>query len=1276
MNLAIKHRFKRLLFLLGIPLLIGGTLHYMISYKIKNILELLVEKESGNTYAFHASKVEVSLWDKSFIVEKAQFISLDSTKAKTHYTIEIPEMYMAIQSWSDILFRRKISIDSLSFIDSRISIYEKTLHKVKKKTPVDLNEVFKTFEHLLVFLEVKSFSIQNGSFSYKTIHTEKELTGQGINFSIHNLSEKNKTGHLLYTDDISIDIKNQEWNLPDGIHTVSFRALSFSGKNNFFELDSFTLKSAATADKNEVSLYTDKFFFNALEFESMYENNTLSIDTLLCIRPVLTLGMDKNKPRSTDTSTSIAHFLPGLFNASHIHYINIEDGQVLLKKESCDTANTLIQKSNLKIYNLSLQEHRVPYLKTDSILFGLKDIKFITPDSTFEIVASELMIINDDLVLRNTFFGPAQTNTNGKNISFSAPEFRLNDINFADLIQKKLNAKQAVLYRPGILITSAKADVKKPDTAVAAIEHFYASLHGFRELVGVETLRIIDGSIHIKNSDKKNTSIRMEGIDALILPINFVNSSALLDIKHSLPEIKIAKITVESDDMQMDIRRFVFDGINRKNYAGYMQLNVRHVLDIEGDLIYWETFDWDIFQKYKRIDIKEFAAQKLLVKASGNETKKNAAGPHKDLPDIRVGKLNIEQLTVHSTTAKDTLSLTAHHVAVDSLHTIKRFFAWKKVDGLYENIHIKKDHVTAHIQLLKFNALTEVVIQHVSVSKKEANTSMHIKIPSVTILGNFYSTDFSNVNIQKLHIQDPVIQYAGVTHGTKKNGPEKAFVIPVNIRAKELTVSNAQFGYKQIHAADTLSAAGICNITLSNIVAVKTDDKIALFDSFILDIRQLRITKHALSLEIPAVSMQSKNGFLKSAGNNATAFQGDMFIRWNGITVNKALAKDNGTIRIEHVSGTFLKNQFKYTTATATPWQPIADNLNIDTGTLTFLNDNAVFKIDEISWQSASHTLALNTVTYHPKRELEDAIEHAPTQFDYLTLTGKSIRLKNMRMGDTVSDSIVHIQHILFDRFELSSTRDKNVPKKIVKLKQMPTKIIQSVGWPIAIDSVSVRNSKVVVHQIEANTYAEAMIPIEHINATITNVTNRTTAKDSLYLVAHASILDVAVNSFSYTESYSDSLSYFHAASDIVPGRFTGLNALTVPLAALSIDNGYSNKLTAAWAGNKYAAIGEMYFLYRDLEVHLLNKTDTALTTLALRLENKVAKELINKSNKKTSVIFFERNTEKQIFNYWLKATLQGVYSSVGLKSSDKYLKHYSKVKDKYHLPADPLISR
>ncbi|MBC7450012.1 MAG: hypothetical protein H7259_00830, partial [Cytophagales bacterium] len=172
----------------------------------------------------------------------------------------------------------------------------------------------------------------------------------------------------------------------------------------------------------------------------------------------------------------------------------------------------------------------------------------------------------------------------------------------------------------------------------------------------------------------------------------------------------------------------------------------------------------------------------------------------------------------------------------------------------------------------------------------------------------------------------------------------------------------------------------------------------------------------------------------------------------------------------------------------------------------------------------------------------------------------------------------------------------------------------------------------------------KGVIPLTNINALITNVTNRTQPADTLHLTARAKLQNVQIKEFVYSESYADSLSYFRASCNISPGDFKELSNITVPLASIAIDRGHSNNLHANWAGNKYAAIGEMNFPYNDLALHILNKQDSSHKSLGLKLENKLANEvIINKNNKHTSVIFFERNAEKQVFNYWIKSTLQGV---------------------------------
>ncbi len=1267
-----KPRLKRILIFLSIPFLLGGIIHYTLSYQVKHILQLLVEKESDEAYKLNASKIDISFWNKSLIVEHAQIISVDSTKAKTHYTIELPRMYLSISSWSSLLIQHKASIDSVHFINSKIRIHERSPVKTKTGNNIQLGDVFSTIEKALNFLEVKSFSIENGSFIYKSIHSSKTLTSTGINLSIKNLSEKNKKGHLFYSEDIRVNIENQFWEMPDGVHSIRFKSLNFSGRNQYFELDSCIIHAAATPERTESTLLTEKFFFNDLAFSSLYESNALSIDTLLCIKPMFIVGTDTIKTAghaSADTSEKdLSKLLPGLFQSVHFNYISIEDGQLILKNNLRHEPNTFFQKSDLKIYNLSLQQNRSPYFKTDSILFGLKNIEFNTPDSTFKIIASELMIVNNDLVLKNSSFGPVSRISQGKSISFSAPEFKLVNIDFISLIQKKLKADKAELLNPCILIRTTKNSAKRADTAVAGIDRFYSSLHEFRELVGIETLQIYDGTVKIQNPDRHNTRMYMQGINALVLPIHFVNSDSLVEIKHSMPAIEIERLTVESDNMKLQVENFSFDGINRKNYADHVRMTLQSGLQLEAWKLYWGIFDWDLFQKYRRIQIADFRASKLNVQLNRSQRSNTQNTAAKDLPDLRIARLNVTDLKLNSVIGQDTFALNGHNISFDSIRSRERFLTWKRGNGTFENILFNTKDARAAINSLQIATDGETVIRHIRWYKKTNSSELNIHVPLLHFSGNIFSTDFSALAIKKIELNNPLFSYRKTGEpAPAKTAPTK---IPVNISAETITISNASVQYQEENAGTHTSAFARLDLRLAGLTAAENTLQ---YTKLALSVKDLLCTG-SLPCSVSSLHLESTQGALVYEKKNIT-FRSDLAVQWKEASFDKTFSRSNARLHVKNISGSFAEHSFSYSSNAPLRWQSLLYRTTIQEGAVAFNHPKAVFEINTISWQPAARKLSFNNIRYSPVASKEEAIQQASAQFDYMTLSGMAMELSGLQLPQNGNDSLIHVRKIILDRFILSSTRDKNLPRRKGKIKAMPTKIIQSIPWPMQIDSILVADGSVAVHQIEPKSTSEVVIPIEHIHALITNVSNSKSA-DSLRLLANARIGDVAIKKFSYTESYADSLSYFHASSFIVPGKFQNLNPITIPLAHVAIDNGYSNNLTTAWNGNKYAAIGQMNFIYSDLAIQLVHKGDSSQSNMALALESKIANNVIRTNNTKSSVIFFERNTEKQIFNYWLKATLSGVYTAVGVKSNSKSLKHYKNVKGKYHLPPNVIAEK
>ena len=133
----------------------------------------------------------------------------------------------------------------------------------------------------------------------------------------------------------------------------------------------------------------------------------------------------------------------------------------------------------------------------------------------------------------------------------------------------------------------------------------------------------------------------------------------------------------------------------------------------------------------------------------------------------------------------------------------------------------------------------------------------------------------------------------------------------------------------------------------------------------------------------------------------------------------------------------------------------------------------------------------------------------------------------------------------------------------------------------------------------------------------------------------------------------------------------TAFSKISNPLAALDIKSGKADTLYTRMAGNKYGSFGEIKFYYQKLKLRFLNPMDTTKKNFGLSFKNFVANEFVLKTNNKKQVqVFYIRDTERFIFNYWFRSIFSGVIASVGIRTDKNYVKHHNKLKEIYLLPA------
>jgi len=235
--------------------------------------------------------------------------------------------------------------------------------------------------------------------------------------------------------------------------------------------------------------------------------------------------------------------------------------------------------------------------------------------------------------------------------------------------------------------------------------------------------------------------------------------------------------------------------------------------------------------------------------------------------------------------------------------------------------------------------------------------------------------------------------------------------------------------------------------------------------------------------------------------------------------------------------------------------------------------------------------------------------------------------------------------------------------------KLMPGKLIRKIPLPLTVDTVRIHGSDVIYHEFSVATKRWSTIPLMNINGYLANVTNRPQATDSLSIFASAGLLDNHIRRFSYTESYNDSLSWFRAQSHLSPLLLTRFTQVSMPMAAISVTNGNADTAYAYWEGNKYAAYGTMHFYYNHLKVRVHDPKTMHPYGFLPKLKTFAANLILPNRKERPAAIFVERDREKFIFNYLVKAQVRGLLTTVGVRKDRKYRKSYMRKQLQYSLP-------
>jgi len=1242
--MKISAKLKKRILLAGILpvaglLIIGGLLYFFLVYRFKDNIKYIVNKESNGRYAFDASEANISFWNKTVLLRGSVLYCKDSLNAGVRYTIRIPEMYFSLGSLKGLLFHKKIFIDSLSIIEPDISVDDHKINRRKEHPDFHASDLLNYLQQALSHLNVRSFSLKDASFTYERLNGPGPFHGDHINLSVSNFTEiNNEDSHLLGSDKVSFYLGQQHWVFPDGKHEINFKHLSFDSKGQRFELDSFSYFQKAIAGKGEIKLHADKFFFTSQHLPAIYQKEQLLLDTLICVNPNLVIP-GKGVEKGTQDPTEKVGFNSDLFKLINVKFVAVIDGELNLQNKDGITENTATRRANLSIFNLEVNSSKDPQISSDSIRINLKSIAFITKDSLYKLAIDEFAIRKKDAIFRNVRFGPIQSHPLDKKVVFTAPSLLLKDISIVDLLRKHIKASGAELNQPHIVLFDKEKGLNpgplrsvKPSAKKMAL--FYRTLHAISELIDAPDFNIINGSAIYQHEGTIPLDATVKRLDAHILLNKFFISDSLVDIKHAIPDLQIEELRLASKGMQIKVGNFRFDGTHRHSLGEQVLISMVNGTELTGKNMYWRVFDWDIYQKTGDIQIDSLHFDEMTIHANAGRTGQPPSAPPHDLPVIRVARLNIGNIGFNGGSENNHYHFSVSDLDAEEVRSDKQFLTWKDASMNLHQFAMEGKKGKIAIAGIAFSSNKETIMKDLQFESAAGQESTRLTIPLIQLTANLNSSNFRKCSILSVIARD------------------------------------ALFTYKKTTGKDTLSIKAGLSVRAENINSTADAGTHFRYDHIYTNLENMVFSTGGIRLVLPGSSLHLSDGHFDEQDRGRSSLHSSLSYTWKNASLT--YSKDSIAISANAISGSFNDPAFSLAALSKMDWRQLAGWTTISNGNLHYKGKDLTADAGACSWDPSGKTLRLNSFSLIPRESREEVFKKAQWQGDYITVRGRSLALSGIRLGQASPDSLTNINELVLEGVSIDASRDKRMPFRHGIEKPMPTKLINTIPFPLKVDSIILKNCSVTYNEFSVSTKKWSAIPIEGLHATILHVSNRNNRGDTLKVSAFAKLFDGHIRHFSYEESYGDSLSGFSAHSYFSALDLTRFSQVSVPAAAVSITYGQADTAFSGWRGNMYATYGNMNFFYKDLKIKVLNKKDMNKGGLVPSLETWVANLILPDRKKKTTAIYVERDREKFIFNYWVKAQTSGLLSTLGIKSSKTYRRLYQKKYKQFSLPENP----
>ncbi len=1185
-------------------------------------------------------------FDKLILSTQTQLIQFDGIKVSPRadlemsffdnpeginiYDVEVPRLQLQAVDFLEAYFNNRLKIGRIGVFQPQVRIDDRVSPNTESGASNSLGAILTQYFDEVAIREVL---VEEGLVDLKLTKNQK---GRGLKLENADIKLENfrvdtsffrgemKTN---FFEEIELSFDHYNFNLPDSLHAVYIKDFKLSSIQETLILDSVRVsprEGMNSAQKTVYNAYLPEVNLKGFDWTSITRDRLLVFDTFQLPSPnfsIVSHNQQKSESSQGFSAEATARKLLSTVEQLAIQYVDINNGRLHFKNNEEELLG--FEYIDLKLDQFDLNKSN---LKTGANSFYTGDIDLTFRDFDVEIADRTQMVWLDEfnystksdrIFLNGIRIKPVNEQPASKRylINGTVDEILLEGIVIDDMLDEKhFQFDHLLINRPAV-------DLVENENYAAGSVKQEGQTPDWLKYLSIQDFKLVEGRI------------RVAGLDSLLLNVGNANAS--------VSNFSLDSLQVQKNHWQHNMQSLQ---LSLENVSWLLEKQ-DHQLEIDRI---------DIDQQQNLLDI-----QNVLYKPLPNRNPKQKITYQ--TPDIAFRGLDLEEIFFDRILEADSIIFQkgsleiAQSQAVGSGSSPEN----RSIEALREKI---------------LDQFTFVDIQHLFVD----SSSLSLGLPNVkvSIPGSMLQIDGFSVNAEadstKIFFADNYKLMLRKLSLTDTVDSDSLFVSSLHwaLRENDLRIDELFFRRVKEGKGEQPLTVHLAELGLKGFEVEKY------YETQVVAAKQLQIASPHLSFykddsdENGSVDMPEKLNPPK--GGLASVVLDSIDLDNIAIDIYDPSIEDTAAFRFRDLNILLTDFDWDSTKFIKDRGLFFADNIHVDGDRFSYLLPDSLYRInaDHYAFDSRLGDLVISKMELEPMLEMYALGEQIGHQTDWIHGFIDTLHLDALDISQLLFDQSVDVNALYLKKFRFLIFRDKRLPFPEDQFKMLPHLALQELDVPLTIDTINIMDGFIEYQEFAEGASEPGEITFEALHGQVKNVVNTDKAlslNSTLELNASAKVMGQAQV---YINTYADMLDEkgkFFMDGKVESFPLTVLNPMLEHVAFVRVRSGDTKKIEFELEADDEYAVGEMKFFYEDLKISLVSKKTESDKGMGPALGSFFANTFIVNSNNpnflfvRNGDIYFERDKQKSIFNYWSKTFLSGVVSSIGAKSNKKDIKKKNK---------------